>query len=161
MKLQALFLLTLAVSLLSASVRAALCQESDVEAAQERREEALAELLTGARLTGWFTDDTRPGEPPAQDSYVIARAEKADGKLWLIEAFVGETELTVPLFVPVEWAGDTPVLTLDHLQVPQMGTFDARVLFHGASYAGVWRGERHGGEMAGRIERAPAPSDEK
>ena len=126
----------------------------DDEEEQERREEAFAELLTGARLTGWFSDDTRLDSPPAKDSYVISRCEKADGGKWLFEAVIGENGLKVPLYVPVEWAGDTPVITLDQFPVPQMGKFDARVLFHGKSYAGTWRGDAHGGEMMGRIERA-------
>ena len=121
---------------------------------QEKREEAFAELLTGARLTGWFTESRHPDAPPVKDSYVISRAEKADGKQWLIEAVIGESGLKVPLYLDVEWAGDTPVITLDQVPVPQMGTFDARVLVHGKSYAGVWQGKDHGGEMAGRIERA-------
>jgi hypothetical protein len=127
-------------------------QEEDPE--QERREEAFAELLTGARLTGWTTDDARPDAPPAKDSYTIARCEKADDGKWLFEAEVGESGLKLPLYLPVVWAGDTPVITLDQFPVPQMGTFDARVLFHGESYAGIWRGEKHAGEIMGRIERA-------
>lgn len=145
--LLALLLSTLALPVASAALH-------DDEAEQEEREEAFAELLSGARLTGWFTDDTRPDAAPSKDSYVISRAAKADGGKWLIESKVGETGLTVPLYLDVKWAGDTPVITLDHFVVPQMGTFDARVLFHGKSYAGVWRGESHGGELAGRIERA-------
>jgi hypothetical protein len=122
--------------------------------AQELREEAFAELLTGARLVGWFTDDTRPAAPPTKDSYTIARCAKADGGKWLFESQVGEAGVTIPLYLEVAWAGDTPVITLDQFPVPGMGTFDARVLFHGTSYAGTWRGKDHGGEMMGRIERA-------
>jgi len=125
--------------------------------AQEAREDAFAELLTGSRLTGWFTDSTRPDAPPTKDSYTISRVEKADDGKWLFEAVIGEvgTGVKIPLTIPVEWAGDTPVLTLDHFAVPQMGSFDARVLFYGQSYAGTWRGEKHGGEMMGRVERVP------
>lgn len=128
---------------------------------QEAREEAFAELLTGARLTGWFSDDTHPDAAPAKDSYVISRCEKADDGKWLFESVVGETGLKVPLYLPVEWAGDTPVITLDQFPVPQMGTFDARVLFHGQSYAGTWRGEKHGGEMMGHIERVATEAGAK
>lgn len=123
---------------------------------QEAHEEAFAELLAGARLTGWFTDDTKPGEPPAQDSYEIASAEALEDGIWRFDALIGESGVKLPLFLPVKWAGDTPVITLDDLEIPGMGKFTARVLFHGSSYAGVWRGEKHGGEMAGRIERRAA-----
>ena len=133
----------------------------DQGAEQEAREDAFAELLTGARLTGWFTDSTKPDAPPFKDSYVISRAEKADGDQWLIESVIGETNVKVPLYIDVKWAGNTPVMTLDQVPVPQMGTFDARVLFHGKSYAGVWQGKDHGGEMAGRIERATVEAGAK
>jgi hypothetical protein len=146
-----LLVLPIAAALATASTT----NRRDDDEAQERREEAFAELLTGARLTGWFTDDTRPDAPPAKDSYVISRCEKADGGKWLFEAVVGENGLKMPLYVPIEWAGDTPVITLDQFPVPQMGSFDARVLFHQQGYAGTWKGEKHGGQMMGRIERAP------
>lgn len=157
MKLELTLLALLATLLLSSPY----ARTRDQDAQQEAREEAFAELLTGAQLTGWFTDDTRPDSPPAKDTYVITRCEKADGDKWLFESMVGETGIKVPLYLDVKWAGDTPVITLDQFPVPQMGTFDARVLFHGKSYAGVWRGADHGGEMAGRIERAPAAAPEK
>jgi hypothetical protein len=131
------------------------------DAGEEEREEAFAELLTGAKMTGWFTDDTKPDAAPTKDSYTISRCEKADGDRWLFESVIGETGLKVPLYIDVKWAGSTPVITLDQFPVPQMGTFDARVLFHGKSYAGTWRGEKHGGEMMGRIERAPAEAGAK
>lgn len=150
MKLHAAWLAFVCAALV---LTAAAWRPDDAEA-QEAREQAFAELLTGARLTGWFTDSNHPDAPPAKDSYVISRAEKADGDTWLIESVVGESGLKIPLYIPVKWAGNTPVLTLDQLAVPQMGSFDARVLFHGSSYAGVWSGASHRGEMGGKIERA-------
>ena len=128
---------------------------------QEAREEAFAELLTGARLTGWFTDDLRPNDPPGKDTYTISLAEPADDGKWLFEAVVGESGVKVPLYLDVKWAGDTPVITLDQFKIPGMGTFDARVLFHGRSYAGVWSGDKHAGEMCGKIERAADESGGK
>ena len=127
--------------------------QQDDEEAQEAREEAFSELLTGARLVGWFTDSLRPDASPSKDVYTISRAEPADDGKWLFEAVVGENGLKVPLYLPVKWAGDSLVITLDQFPVPQMGTFDARVLFHGNSYAGVWSGDKHAGEMMGRIEK--------
>lgn len=123
---------------------------------QEAREEAFAALLSGATLTGWFTDSNHPDAPPVHDSYTISKAAKADGDKWLIQSRIGETGLEVPLYIDVKWAGDTPVMTLDQLAVPGMGSFDARVLFYGKSYAGVWSGAKHGGEMGGRVQRPKA-----
>ena len=45
-------------------------------------------------------------------------------------------------------------MTLDDLEVPGLGKFTCRILFHGKSYAGLWRGADHGGAMSGVIERA-------
>jgi hypothetical protein len=56
----------------------------------------------------------------------------------------------------VEWAGDTPVITVDDLAVPMVGTYTARVLFLGERYVGIWYGSDHGGHMLGRVERADA-----
>jgi hypothetical protein len=135
----------------------------DDDAAQEAREEAFSKLLTGARLTGFFTLDGAPDAPPQKDSYTIKRAEHVDGDQWLIESLIeyGDHKLEVPLYLDVKWAGDTPVITLDQVAVPGMGTFDARVLFHGTSYAGLWSGKDHGGTMAGKVERAPAGAKPK
>jgi hypothetical protein len=150
MKLSNAVLLALLGAVLTTAVFAA---PRDADDEQEAREEAFSELLSGARLTGWFTDSNHPDGPPLKDSYVISRCELADGEKWLFEAEVGETKLKVPLYLTVKWAGDTPVITLDKLPIPQMGTFDARVLFYGNSYAGVWSGAGHAGEMGGSIER--------
>jgi hypothetical protein len=125
------------------------------EAEQEAREEAFAELLTNARLTGIFTDDTRPELVPQKDSYTITKAECLEDGMWRIESLIeyGENKVKVPLFIRVKWAGDTPVMTLDNLEVPGLGSFTCRILFHGQAYAGLWRGAGHGGAMSGVVER--------
>jgi len=125
---------------------------------QTQREEAFSRLLSGARLSGLFTSDSAPESPPMKDEYTITSAEPEAGDQWRIQALIeyGEHSVPVSLLIPVKWAGDTPVITLDDLEVPGLGKFTARVLFHGQSYAGVWSGKDHGGQMVGHIERAPA-----
>jgi hypothetical protein len=142
------------VSLLLALPLSLAVLRQDDGADQEAREEALALLLTDARLTGIFTDDTRPTEPPQRDSYSISKAECLEDGIWRIEALIeyGKNSVKVPLFIKIRWAGDTPVMTLDELEVPGLGTFTCRILFHGRSYAGIWRGAGHGGAMSGVIE---------
>ena len=121
---------------------------------QEAREEAFAALLTNARLTGIFTDDARPDVAPQRDSYTITKAECLEDGIWHIESLIeyGKNSVKVPLFIKIVWAGDTPVMTLDELEVPGLGKFTCRILFHGKSYAGLWRGADHGGAMSGVIE---------
>jgi len=110
--------------------------------------------LSGCRLVGFFTDDHAPeGQPPQTDSYAIRQVTKLPDGRWQFDAIVpfGDNELVVPLPLQVEWAGDTPVITLTDLAVPEMGTFTARVLFHRGQYAGTWSSPDHGGHMYGQI----------
>jgi outer membrane protein assembly factor BamB len=126
---------------------------------QETRGAAFSKLLTGSVLDGWYTDSNAPDAPPKKDRYTMGRVSKLEDGRWRIESKVeyGERSFTVPLNLRVEWAGDTPVITLDKMAIPGMGTFTARVLFYGTGYAGTWEGGGHGGQMMGRIERDAAP----
>ena len=76
------------------------------------------------------------------------------GELWLITSRIryGDVDATVPVPVVVKWAGSTPVITLDEITLPGMGTFSARVLFHSNRYAGTWQHDQVGGLMFGRVE---------
>ena len=60
-------------------------------------------------------------------------------------------DLTLPITLPVIWAGDTPMITLDNVALPGMGTFSARVLFHRNRYAGTWQHDDIGGHMFGEL----------
>ncbi len=149
------------LSLRSTAIVSAIWFLVPVQAAQaapqdrEELEDRFSELLSGARLVGSFTDDANPDAPPQRDSYTIASAEKIAGDRWQFQAKIeyGQTSLVVPLALDVKWAGSTPVITLDEMAIPGLGTFTARVLFHGRSYAGIWQGPGHGGQMFGRVLR--------
>ena len=68
----------------------------------------------------------------------------------------------VPIAIKVLWAGDTPVMTLDDFTIPGIGTFSARVLFHGDRYVGTWQHGDVGGAMWGRVQKIEAkPAAEK
>ena len=47
-------------------------------------------------------------------------------------------------------------ISLTDLAVPTLGTFTARVIFHGDRYAGTWQHGNVGGHMFGRIEKGNA-----
>ncbi len=58
----------------------------------------------------------------------------------------------MPLEFKILWSGNTPVMTLDALWIPGMGTFDARVMIHNGRYAGTWQHDKVGGHLFGKIE---------
>lgn len=125
--------------------------------AQQQLNAAFSTLLSGATMTGSFTIDAKgddaPAKPPREESYEISSATHLGGELWLITSRIryGDVDATVPVPVAVKWAGKTPVITLDEVTLPGMGTFSARVLFHGDRYAGTWQHDAVGGHMFGRV----------
>lgn len=91
----------------------------------------------------------------ATDKYTIVGVTKGVDDFWIVNARIqfGEKDVTVPIPVRVVWAGDTPVITLDNLPVPLIGTYSARVMIHNGFYSGIWysNGKNYGGVMSGRI----------
>ena len=115
----------------------------------------LEELLTGARLKGKFT--ILGSEVTHEDEYVIERAEKVEAdEMWAITAKIkyGDKEFALPpIPIEIQWAGDTPVITLTKVSFPGMGTFGARVCIYDGMYAGTWRHDDVVGHMFGVIEK--------
>ena len=123
---------------------------------QAELEKQFAETMTGATLVGNFTTgEVKPDTKLREERYTISKAEKLKGDYWLISTRIqyGDHDVTLPLPLRVVWSGDTPVITLDDLPVPGMGTFTARVLVFKNQYAGTWSGKDHGGHLFGRIEK--------
>jgi len=122
---------------------------------REQLEAEFKELLDGSTLVGHFTVTGRDGVEPKEERYHLQSVEKLPNEKWLFRSRIryGDHDVTVPLPLPVEWAGDTPVIVVDKVQVPGLGTFDARVMFFAGHYAGYWSGGDHGGHLFGVIER--------
>jgi hypothetical protein len=143
-----------------------------VTAARSRAdlEAEFAALLTNAVLEGTW-QATRVGESPNEaplgpamkDRYSILAAHKAEADWWLIRARIqyADHDVVLPVRVRVLWAGDTPVITVDETSFPGLGTYSARVLFHGPFYSGVWKGGGHGGVMSGRVIRDGAGGENR
>ena len=130
-------------------------------ATQERREAALAEMLSGATLEGSFTVSGR-GIAPAPEKYTLGEVKKLDGNLWLIPTRIqyGGKDAQLPITLPIEWAGDTPVVIVDNVGLPGFGTVSARVLFFADHYAGYWQHGDATGNLFGTIHRAKKPAAE-
>src|SRR5215212_1061217 len=135
-------------------------------ATQEDLEKQFAENLSGATLVGKFTEEraARPNAPrpdagqPKEDRYTLTKVQKLYGDNWLFVARIqfGDKDVSVPIMLPVKWAGDTPVITVTDARIPGMGTYTARVMFYRDEYAGTWSGGNHGGHLWGKIERPKA-----
>ena len=122
-------------------------------------EKEFTEAMSGVEMIGRFTMEGQEGEPK-EEKYTIEKVEKLEGDDWEITAriqFLGK-DVSVPLVLPVLWAGDTPVITVTDVKIPGMGTYTARVMIYDEHYAGTWDAGDHGGHLWGRVERnAVAP----
>ena len=135
---------------------------ADLNAEKAALEAVFKSTMENAVLTGRFTVDGRAGD--REERYEIGAVTKGEGEIWIVSARIkyGQNDVTVPVPVAVKWAGDTPVITLDDLTIPGLGTFGARVLVHETGdgpprYAGTWQHDAVGGCLFGTI--APKPQE--
>ncbi|QEF99852.1 hypothetical protein Mal15_39190 [Stieleria maiorica] len=121
------------------------------------RETRLAAYLSGTQFIGKFTVDGKDGTPKTE-AYTIKSCEKLPAAdLYRLTARIkyGNVDQELPMDLKILWSGNTPVITLDSLWIPGMGTFDARVLIQAGPdagrYAGTWQHGEHGGHLFGKI----------
>lgn len=131
---------------------------------QAKRDAALVKMLRGATLEGSFTR-TGPGSDPtrlSRDKYTLSEVKKAGPGLWNISARIqyDEHDVTLPLTLPVQWAGDTPVIVVDNVSLPGFGTVSARVMFFDQHYAGYWKHGQQSGHLFGIIRPAEATENQ-
>jgi len=132
-------------------------QEMDTELNRK-----LAKFLTGTRWEGQFTM-TGEDAPPKKEHYEIIKAEKSDeGDFWnlVVRIKYADNDLVQPLPpIEIKWAGRTPIITVDNISVPTLGTFDARVVIRKGTngqpgkYAGTWSHGKVGGHLFGMIHK--------
>ena len=128
------------------------------EATIAARDEAFSTSMANSVLVGTFTIDGKTDDDPLKaERYEIESVTKATDSLWIFTTRVkyGKLDTKLPITVPMEWAGDTPMVTLTNASLPGLGEgFSARVLFYEDRYAGTWQHGPVGGHMFGKIERA-------
>ena len=120
-----------------------------------QRDEAVKKLVTNVRLVGNFTlDGEEPGKLQREEYAITGAMKLGNGDYWALTSRIryGDVDLTVPVPVQVKWAGNTPVITVDSVKIPGLGTFSARVLLDGVRYAGTWSHDEKGGHLFGVIE---------
>ena len=126
-------------------------------------EQRFQEMLSGVTLTGHFTvTGQEDSSTLRKEKYTIAKVTKMDDDKWIFFTRIqyGGRDVTAPLPLQVKWADDTPVVTLTDLELPNLGTFTARVLFYRGEYAGTWSNNRYGGHLFGIITKNTAESDD-
>jgi hypothetical protein len=147
-----LTVLALAVLLMPGSTGA---DENDEAVA--KREQAFSAAMSKTVLVGSFTMDGQESDEPLKpERYEIESVTKAAGNLWIFTARIkyGKLDTKLPITVPVEWAGDTPMVSMTNASIPGLGDeFSARVIFYEDRYAGTWQHGKIGGHMFGRIEK--------
>ncbi len=119
------------------------------------RERAFTERMRNAVLVGHFTIEGRERRDGLPERYEISSVTKLDGDRWRFNARVkyGRVDTTLPVVVPLVWAGDTPMVSITDVDLPGLGeAFSARVLFYDDRYAGTWDHGDYGGMMYGTIE---------
>jgi hypothetical protein len=141
--------------LLSLMLAAALigCGSSDPERAALEAE--FERSMQNVVLLGTFTVTGRGDDARLrQERYEIERVSKLAGDIWTFQARIqyGEHDVAAPIPVKLEWAGDTPIVSLTDLEIPGLGkAFTARVMFYREHYSGLWWHGEVGGQMFGRI----------
>ena len=154
--------------LIIASAQLVHAQETKPPASDSKpsaREAALSKMLSGATLEGSYTA-SGPGADPSKinrEKYTLGEVKKIAGNIWQFPARIeyGGKDATIPIPLPVEWAGDTPIVVVDNVTLPGFGTVSARVLFFDGHYAGYWKHGDHSGNLFGEIhpaaEKKPSP----
>lgn len=128
---------------------------------QVKRFTQLETLLTGATLIGHSTTTGGEKTELEPDRYELSSVKHVGNDRWLFMARIryGKNDVTIPMTLPIHWAGDTPVITVDNMGFPGLGTYTARVMIYADHYAGFWSGGDHGGHLFGVVKRTPAEKD--
>ncbi len=124
---------------------------------QEKRFAELVKTLNNVKLVGNFTVvGEAAGKGLTKEEYTITKVEKQkEGDYWRIHARIKYSgrDVELPLDLEIKWAENTPVITLDKVTIPLLGTFDARVVIINGKYAGTWSHGKVGGHLFGTIEK--------
>ena len=138
--------------------RAGVGQEVPVASLTEL-ERGFAERMQQVVLVGHFTIDGRETGGASPERYEIASVAKVGDDTWRFDVRMvyGNFEATLPVVVPIVWAGDTPMVSITDFGIPGLeGTFTARVFFYEDRYGGSWEHDMErgvfGGLMYGHIE---------
>ena len=125
------------------------------ELSKEELFKSFEKSMKNVRFSGHFTITGRK-MAPSKETYEIQNVQKlGDDDLWIFTARVkyGGQDVTLPMPLPVKWLGNIPVITMDKVTLPGLGTFSAHVVIDGDKYAGTWAHGEVGGHLYGTISK--------
>ena len=117
-------------------------------------EHRFTERMQNIVLEGHFTLEGRAQSDGNPERYEIASVTKLNGGQWRfnVRLVYGSVDTTLPVVVPIVWAGDTPMVSITDFTIPGLGeNFGARVIFYDDRYAGTWNHGIRGGTMYGTL----------
>ena len=131
--------------------------------AQKEKYARFQKEMTGVKMVGQFTVIGKDQGPLAKEEYTIRSITKLQGDYWLLTARIkyGGRDLTLPVPLRIQWAGDTPVITLTKATIPGLGTFSCRVVIYNKKYAGTWTHGEVGGHLFGTVEKIKSDASKK
>jgi hypothetical protein len=147
---------TLGISGIVVALGLVACGGAISDEEQARLEEEFVASMTDVVLEGNFTLTGRGDDSELRkERYEVSSVTHVAGDIWTFMARIqyGDHDVTVPVPVRLQWAGDTPVVTLTDADIPGVGTFTARVVFYRDHYSGMWWHGETGGNQFGRILR--------
>ncbi len=148
-----LFATTLLLGCLAVFPNSLLAQEGDATT-QDERFAKFSELLTGSKFVGNFTVVGQDNSNLTPEEYHIKSVKKSDrGNEWVFTARIKYQghDVSLPISLDVEWAGDTPIITVTDWTMFGIGPFSSRVVIYNGKYAGTWSHGDVGGHMFGEI----------
>lgn len=136
---------------------AEVAEATDIGSAPDQKAlDNLQKYLTGSKWKGTFTMRDS-GDKLHTEAYEIVTAEKEPtGDEWMLVAKIKymKKDVKVPIGLLIKWIDRTPVIVLDQVTIPGMGTFDSRVIIRKGMYAGTWAHGKVGGHLFGEITTA-------
>jgi hypothetical protein len=155
-------------------VMSTIARAADLTPEQTKLYADLEASLSGSALVGNFTVTGKETSEPKPERYELTSVKHIGDGNWMFVARIkyGEHDVPLPITLPVKWAGDTPVITVDNMAFPGLGTYTARVMIYADHYAGFWSGATdkngsHGGHLYGMVEhgvvkeKAAEPSEKR
>lgn len=148
----------------SAKAESEAVEATDIGSAPDQKAlDNLKKFLVGSKWNGTFTMRSTEGKLHTEEYEIVKADKEPTGDEWMLVAKIKymKKDVKVPVGLLIKWVDRTPIIVLDQVTIPAMGTFDARVIIRKGMYAGTWAHGDVGGHLFGDITTAAAAAKSK